>query len=1039
MTGDANLQEIQTDKNFNLLNSFNDNNYESDIYSQTNHSCEYLSELEFHSKITNVKNNHFSLLSFNIQSINSKWQEFKTFLASTFDKNLPSLLLLQETWLKSDEGKSFILDEYKSYFVNRDDRGSIGGRESRGGGVGLFIRKDYQFEILDELSIFIPRVFESQFIKVKISRNKFYIVGNIYRPNTAPHADIQRSIMILEDILNKIKTNFKNAQDVILSGDLNLNLLNHKTHRETGQYLDILLENGLLPLITLPTRIANRSATLIDHISTNIKDDNYDTGIITSDISDHFPIFYIKHFQDIIEEKNSTIKRNINEYSMLAFKNLLENHNWSNILENDCPEMAFENFFQIIDNYFEKSFPELVSKAQKKRIKHNPWMSNSILISRKKKERLFRIKLKKPSQENRLKFKEFNQIYTKTVRAARKKYYEEKFEMFSKDCRKTWENINDILGRKKGKMDIPKVFNSNGNILSGNFEIAEGFNDFFSNIGPKLAKSIPKSNKLFTDYLDNPTTENFVFANMRPDIINEALSKLKNKNSSGPDKISTNLLKYIAPSIMRPICHLFDLSFKTGYIPTNLKTAKVVPVFKSGEAESFNNYRPISLLSSFSKLLEKVAAKQMIQFLNKYNLLYEHQYGFRPKHNTTHPVLHFLDKIYNSWNKKEPEYSLGIFIDLTKAFDTCDVSILIQKLYHYGFREESNFWFFNYLNGRKQYVSINGISSKYTEMTCGVPQGSILGPLLFLILINDLPKASSFFTLLFADDTTLQLSSENLKQLYKKANIELAKISDWFKANKLTLNAKKTKYICFKPNSKKEILIYPDLSIENSLIDRIGSNCKDEYFKFVGIRIDEHLSWKFHVEHVSNKASSATFALSRVKSLLPSNIKLMIYNSLFKSYIEFGISAWGINKESNMKRILLSQKRAVRYIHNAKNLAHCDPLFHKYNILKIKDLCDLSQAIFMFKLTHNLLPSSFGNFIPKLQNFDRTMNFKVEICFNNNLKHLPSHSLPKLWNGLPLTMKRYATCKQFKSIYLDQKLSSYNTICTNHKCKSCYA
>ena len=156
MTGDANLQEIQTDKNFNLLNSFNDNNYESDIYSQTNHSCEYLSELEFHSKITNVKNNHFSLLSINIQSINSKWQEFKTFLASTFDKNLPSLLLLQETWLKSDEGKSFILDEYKSYFVNRDDRGSIGGRESSVGGVGLFIRKNNQFEILDELSIFIP-------------------------------------------------------------------------------------------------------------------------------------------------------------------------------------------------------------------------------------------------------------------------------------------------------------------------------------------------------------------------------------------------------------------------------------------------------------------------------------------------------------------------------------------------------------------------------------------------------------------------------------------------------------------------------------------------------------------------------------------------------------------------------------------------------------------------------------------------------------------------------------------------------------------
>ena len=213
---------------------------------------------------------------------------------------------------------------------------------------------------------------------------------------------------------------------------------------------------------------------------------------------------------------------------------------------------------------------------------------------------------------------------------------------------------------------------------------------------------------------------------------------------------------------MGPICYLFNLSFKTGFIPTILKTAKIVPIFKAGETDNFTNYRPISLLSSFSKLLEKVAANQIMKYLNKFKLLYEHQYGFRAKHNTTQPLIHFLDKIYNALNKPVSEYTLGIFIDLTKAFDTCDVEILLSKLEHYGFRGTSNLWFKNYLNGRKQFTSIRGADSSLKEISCGVPQGSILGPILFLILINDLPKASKFFTILFADDTTLQLSSKSL-------------------------------------------------------------------------------------------------------------------------------------------------------------------------------------------------------------------------------------------------------------------------------------
>ena len=301
---------------------------------------------------------------------------------------------------------------------------------------------------------------------------------------------------------------------------------------------------------------------------------------------------------------------------------------------------------------------------------------------------------------------------------------------------------------------------------------------------------------------------------------------MKNKTSCGPDGISSKLLKLIMPQILTPLCHLFNLSFQTGYIPIQLKTAKVIPIFKSGDKNSYNNYRPISLLNSFSKLLEKIVARQMLGFLNKNKTIYNHQYGFRKNHSTIHPVLQFVDKILEALNKPVPEYSLGIFLDLKKAFDTVNFDILLSKLDHYGFRGVSNLWFKNYLTSRKQYVCINGESSSVNQLFCGVPQGSVLGPLLFLIFINDLPNCTSFFTLLFADDTTFQIKNQNLAALFNTANIELDKASAWFSANKLTLNVSKTKFILFRNKKMHVNFENINLKVGEEQIERIGSDCK---------------------------------------------------------------------------------------------------------------------------------------------------------------------------------------------------------------------
>ena len=1002
------------------LDMYSNNIYLNDFVELANSfKCEYFTEDAFCQRINDNFKKDLLFMSLNLQSLPAKWNQLLNFFDFLNNSTInPDFFAFQECWKISKD--FFDIPGYNLFHKCREER--------NGGGVGFFVKKEYFCKVIENSRFYVENIFEAIALQVEIPNVKSCIVVSLYRPPAAENMNtFFESLIYLFETLNEFKI------PVYLFTDSNINFMNIGDNINSNILFDHSIGNGYFQLISKCTRIAGNSRTLIDQIFTSHDVSNISkSGVIIDSMSDHFITFCCVKTKNKITSSNDkfSFHRNFSSFKKDRFLQDLSIISWDDVYSSNCPTEAYNYFWDTFKLLFDIHFPLVRKRINKNKTPVNKFMTQGLLKSRKTKLKLARKAKINPSIENIDRSRTYRNIYNSLIRKAKKLYFKSRLAESYDNSKKLWQVINEACN-KRSKLNSVDKLRIGENIISDPQQIANHFNEHFSQVGKKTVASLPTKNVNFRDYLPPPNPHSFFMLPTAPGEVLQVILGFTKKESCDVNDISFNLLQKVAFPISKPLSHIFNLSIETGIFPEKMKISKTIPIFKNGSPLELENHRGVSIVDSFSKIYEKLASTRLIDFLTRSNFFYDKQFAFLKGRSTNHAILQIFNYVTNSINSKK--YTLAIFLDVAKAFDSVDHQILFSKLENAGVRGLSLKWFKSFLSNRKQKVKIGKIwSSTLKEMDISVLQGSIIGVILFLIFVNDLYNCDpELFAVLFADDLTSLISHDNIKTLNELGNKCIDKLLNWYTANKLAIHPGKSRYMIFKapyvsldmlPKMKPtEFPYFPlFLNMNNEGENNISKiklikgvpNESETSLKVLGILIDQHLNLQDHAKAIHSKVSKNIYMLNQVKNVLDSQTLKLIYFAHIHSHLNYCSNILNMCTTTALKPLIVLQKKAIRMIFKLPGRAHTAQLFIDNEILPLNELIDFTIFMFMFDFVRGNLPLSFDthwseNGQINLNNY--ALRNATDLHIPRTIyKYLDSHPLynfAKLWNDLPNNLK----------------------------------
>ena len=925
-----------------------------------------------------IQNPDLCVLQLNVRGLIGKQQQLSDLLCKCTKKGKVDVIILIETWLTKESASRINMPGYTYVGKIR--------KAKKGGGVGFLVRNNLVYKTRNDLDWKIEE-YESCFIEIK-SNLRNIICGALYRP---PNTKAKQFVDEYQNCSRKLQT--EKNKSFIIGMDHNLDLLKHESYSPTQMLLEIMAESNHFPCIMRPTRITSHSATLIDNIV--VSADLYkkqECSIIIHDISDHLPCI-MKISGCLKNDRNAqiTYKCNLSTKNIEELKHRLDSINWVDELKQQNSDDGMNLFHSKLISIMNDVCPERPHNVSTNRNIKEAWMTPGLLRCSKTQLKLYKAYLTKKDRCSEIKYKTYRDELKRIKRSCRCSFYLEKCTELKNNTKKMWQLINGIINKNNDKRCVIGLLTVNNLETANSKDIVNGLADHFSSVGKQFASSMGTSNKTITEY-NNKIPKNSKSLLLYPTTeieIGSIIDKMIAKQSSGWDGISNKLIKNLKSSLITPLNILFNQSMSEGIFPNIMKTALVTPLHKSGKKSIRTNYRPISLLITISKILEKLIYHHTYNFLTKTNQFYQSQYGFRKKHSCENAIQELLGTVLKGFENNE--YTCAVFLDLSKAFDSLEHQILIEKLSLYGIRGIALEWFQSYLTDRRLRVKCPAgeptehcISDEY-DITHGVPQGSILGPLLFLVYCNDLPLVlESINSILFADDTTLYKKHSNLNYLMWCMSEELKRLMDWFVANKLSLNLKKS--VCMLFNERNPASNFT-IQIGDIVLPSV------ECTKFLGVWIDSKLNWKTHIAKLYIKLKQNINLLKTGKNHLNLHAKKLVYYGHIHSHINYCLSVWGNNVANGIVNKLTGiQMKCISLISKHKNRK-------ELGILTVNELIELENMKFGYKLKNNLLPTEIshcakhdhkGNNLTKTHRYDTRNKDVPNIPTVKNRKYLSS-------------------------------------------------